>query len=423
MEHDRKLTRAWVLHPDIKSDQHRRPAEPALAEAIALAAALSDLEVVGGDIVRLPKAHAGMLFGKGKIQEVAGWLHDNEVELVLIDGIVSPVQQRNLEKEWSVKILDRTGLILEIFSERARTREGVLQVEMAALSYQRTRLVRAWTHLERQRGGLGFVGGPGETQIESDRRAIDDQLVRLRRQLSKVVKTRTLHRAARAKVPYPIVALVGYTNAGKSTLFNRLTGAKVMARDMLFATLDPTMRRVELPDGPEIILSDTVGFISDLPTELVAAFRATLEEVLGADLVVHVRDISHDDTEAQAKDVETILNVLGLDEDRPRIVVWNKLDLLSDDDREAAEIRAERDDDIFAISALTGDGVDPLLSAIAASIQGARYETVLNLTFAEGKRRAWLFAEDVVQSEKQTETGFDITVVWTAEQESRFLAV
>lgn len=422
MEHDKVATRAWVLHPDIKSDNSRRPAEPALAEAVALAAALSDLEVVGSTIIGLPKPHPGKLFGKGKIEEIRGWLAADDVELVLIDGIVSPVQQRNLEEAWSVKILDRTGLILEIFSERARTREGVLQVEMAALSYQRTRLVRAWTHLERQRGGLGFIGGPGETQIESDRRAIDDHLVRLRQQLAKVAKTRTLHRAARAKNSYPIVALVGYTNAGKSTLFNLLTGADVMVEDMLFATLDPTMRRVELPDGPEIIMSDTVGFISALPTELVAAFRATLEEVLGADLIVHVRDISHADTVAQARDVDTILNVLGLAEDRPRIEVWNKLDLLSDDDREAAETRAARDDAVFAISALSGDGVGPLLTAIAASLQGAHYTSVLNLTFAEGKRRAWLFAEDIVTSETQSETGFDITVNWTAAQESRFLA-
>ena len=235
--------------------------------------------------------------------------------MVLVDGTVSPVQQRNLEKAWGVKLLDRTGLILEIFSDRAATREGVLQVEMAALNYQRTRLVRAWTHLERQRGGLGFVGGPGETQIEADRRAIDEQLVRLRRQLEKVVKTRALHRAARAKVPYPIVALVGYTNAGKSTLFNRLTGADVMVKDMLFATLDPTMRSLALPDGPDIILSDTVGFISDLPTELVAAFRATLEEVLAADIICHVRDISHEETEEQARNVREILPSLGVAKD------------------------------------------------------------------------------------------------------------
>ncbi|MGB0299545.1 MAG: GTPase HflX, partial [Paracoccaceae bacterium] len=259
------------------------------------------------------------LFGKGKLEELKTLFHDHEVELVLIDGPVTPVQQRNLEKEWKVKILDRTGLILEIFSDRAATREGVLQVEMAHLTYQRTRLVRAWTHLERQRGGLGFVGGPGETQIEADRRAIDEQLVRLRRQLDKVVKTRSLHRAARAKVPFPIVALVGYTNAGKSTLFNRLTGAEVMAKDMLFATLDPTMRSIKLSSGVDIILSDTVGFISDLPTELVAAFRATLEEVLEADIILHVRDISHPATEEQAEDVEKILESLGISEDTPQL--------------------------------------------------------------------------------------------------------
>ena len=423
MEHDRMRTRAWVLHPEIKSDQQRRVPESALKEAEALADALPDLDVVGTEIVRLQRAQPGLLFGSGKIKELAERLNDNEIELVLIDGPVTSVQQRNLEKTWNVKILDRTGLILEIFSDRARTREGVLQVEMAALSYQRTRLVRAWTHLERQRGGLGFVGGPGETQVEADRRAIDEQLTRLRRQLQKVVKTRNLHRAARAKVPYPIVALVGYTNAGKSTLFNRLTGAEVMAEDMLFATLDPTMRRVELPDGPEVILSDTVGFISNLPTELVAAFRATLEEVLGANLVVHVRDISHEETESQAQDVETILTSLGVEDERPRLEVWNKIDLLRPEEREATLARADRDPAIFAISAVTSDGVDPLLSEIATILQGARHEFTLTLGFAEGDKRAWLFRQDVVRSEEQAEDGFEITVLWTSKQAARFAAL
>ncbi len=420
MEHERVVTRAWVLHPDLKSDTSRRPADPALAEAVALADALTGLEVVGADVVRLATAQSGTLFGKGKIEELRVKFEAEEVELVLVDGPVSPVQQRNLEKVWNVKLLDRTGLILEIFSDRARTKEGVLQVEMAALSYQRTRLVRAWTHLERQRGGLGFVGGPGETQIEADRRAIDDQLVRLRRQLDKVAKTRGLHRAARAKVPYPIVALVGYTNAGKSTLFNRLTGADVMAKDMLFATLDPTMRSVVLPDGPEIILSDTVGFISDLPTELVAAFRATLEEVLGADLICHVRDISHAETEAQARDVMDILASLGVDENRPMLEVWNKSDLLSPEAREAVEARAARDDNRFAISAITGQGVNPLLAAIAESLVGAKTVETLQLPFSDGKKRAWLFAQEIVEGEDQSDTGFDITVRWTARQKTAF---
>lgn len=423
MDHDREDTRAWVLHPDIKSEMDRRAPEPALEEAIALAAALPGLELAGSDIVRLPRAQPGHLFGSGKIAELGAKFEAAEVELVLIDGPVSPVQQRNLEKDWGVKILDRTGLILEIFSDRARTREGVLQVEMAALSYQRTRLVRAWTHLERQRGGLGFVGGPGETQIEADRRAIDDQLVRLRRQLDKVVKTRELHRKARAKVPYPIVALVGYTNAGKSTLFNRLTGADVMAKDMLFATLDPTMRRVELPDGPEVILSDTVGFISDLPTELVAAFRATLEEVLAADLIVHVRDISHAGTEEQAADVEAILTSLGVTEARPRLEVWNKIDLLAPADREAVQARADRNDGVFALSAWTGEGMEPLLVAIAEALQGVRHESQLHLAFSEGRQRAWLFDHDLVQAETQTEDGFDVTVLWTARQEAQYRAL
>ena len=414
-------TRAYVIHPDIgDARKQRRTPEHALAEAVALAHALPGIEIVGDEVARLRKPDPGRLFGKGKLAEIGQRLQDAEVELVLIDGPVSPVQQRNLEKDWGVKLLDRTSLILEIFADRARTREGVLQVELAALSYQRTRLVRAWTHLERQRGGLGFVGGPGETQIEADRRAIDEQMTRLRRQLERVVKTRTLHRAARAKVPYPIVALVGYTNAGKSTLFNRLTGAEVMAKDMLFATLDPTMRRVQIPDGPEVILSDTVGFISDLPTELVAAFRATLEEVLAADVVLHVRDISHAESEHQAEDVEAILASLGVEDNRARIEVWNKLDQLPEDEAEARRQRAAREEGIHAISALTGEGLDDLLRDIAEKLQGVRHEEVLNLSFAEGKQRAWLFKEDLVQKEEQTDGGFEVTVLWTDRQKARF---
>ncbi len=420
MEHDRIATRAWVLHPDIKSDPDRRDPGPALEEAIALAVALPDLEVVGSENVPLQRVHPGHVFGSGKIEELGARFSANDIELVLIDGPVSPVQQRNLERAWDVKILDRTGLILEIFSDRAATREGVLQVEMAALSFQRTRLVRAWTHLERQRGGYGFVGGPGETQLEADRRAIDDQLVRLRRQLDKVVKTRDLHRRARAKVPYLIVALVGYTNAGKSTLFNRLTGAEVKAEDMLFATLDPTMRRVVLPDGPEIILSDTVGFVSKLPTELVAAFRATLEEVLSADLIVHVRDISHPETEAQAEDVEAILTSLGVDQETPHLEVWNKLDRLDAEARTAMQARAARKDDVFALSALTGEGIAPLLDRISDALQETRHEARLDLPFSAGKRRAWLFEQEVVQDEEETETGWSLTVFWTTRQARQF---
>ncbi|WP_458792477.1 GTPase HflX [Yoonia sp. MH D7] len=420
MEHDKHITRAWVLHPDLKNDQTRRDAGPALEEAIALAAALPEIEVMGGTSVRLPKRHAGMLFGKGKIEELRLIFEEAEVELVLVDGSVTPVQQRNLEKAWGVKLLDRTGLILEIFSDRARTAEGVLQVEMAALSYQRTRLVRAWTHLERQRGGMGFVGGPGETQIESDRRAIDDHLVRLRAKLAKVVKTRALHRASRAKVPYPIVALVGYTNAGKSTLFNRLTGADVFVKDMLFATLDPTMRKIELPTGDEIIMSDTVGFISDLPTELVAAFRATLEEVLDADLIVHVRDISHAETEEQSKDVMAILTALGVAETAPLIEVWNKIDKLDEDRRDAVETQSARTDDLFAVSAVTGDGMDALLAAVAEHLKDPRREEVIKLTFAEGRKRAWLFEQGIVTDDTQTDAGNTLTVFWTLLQKERF---
>lgn len=394
-----------------------------MGEAVSLAMALPGLKAAGSTIVPLPKPNPGHLFGKGKLEELKQLFHDQGIKLVIIDGLVSPVQQRNLEKLWKVKLLDRTSLILEIFSDRAATREGVLQVEMAALSYQRTRLVRAWTHLERQRGGLGFVGGPGETQIEADRRAIDQQLVRLRRQLSKVVKTRSLHRAARAKVPFPVVALVGYTNAGKSTLFNRLTGAGVMAKDMLFATLDPTMRSVKLGPGFEVIFSDTVGFISDLPTELVAAFRATLEEVLTADIILHVRDISHAASEDQANDVDQIIANLGVSDATPILQLWNKIDLLPEEDVAATEARADRQDDVFAISALSGNGVEQVLDAIATALNAAAQSDEVVLDHADGKRRAWLYAQGVVIEEQTRDTDSVLSLSWTSKQKTQFAAL
>ena len=414
-----------MLHPALKSAKARRLPEHGLAEAMALAAALPELDLCGAEVVRLARTNPATLIGSGKVNDFKTRFKADRIDLVLVDGSVSPVQQRNLEKEWGVKLLDRTSLILEIFADRARTREGVLQVELAALSYQRTRLVRAWTHLERQRGGFGFVGGPGETQLEADRRAIDDQVIRLKRQLDRVVKTRELHRAARRKVPFPLVALVGYTNAGKSTLFNRMTGAEVLAKDMLFATLDPTMRAISLPAidggaGRKIIASDTVGFISDLPTQLVAAFRATLEEVLEADLILHVRDISHPETVEQAQDVTEILVALGVKPAVPVLEVWNKLDLVETPAREARAIGARGRDRVFPVSALTGEGVPALLEAISLAFDEAKTELTVTLPFTEGRKRAWLHQEGVVIAEDQAEDGYQLTLRWTARQEKRY---
>ncbi len=385
-----------------------------------MANALPGLKILGSESVHLAAARPGLLFGRGKVTELRARFESEGVDLVLIDGPVTPVQQRNLEKAWDVKILDRSGLILEIFSDRARSREGVLQVEMAALSYQRTRLVRAWTHLERQRGGLGFVGGPGETQVEADRRAIDEQISRLRRKLEKVVKTRSLHRTARKKVPFPVVALVGYTNAGKSTLFNRLTGSEAQTKDMPFTTLDPTMRGCVLPTGLRTILSDTVGFISDLPTQLIAAFRATLEEVREADLILHVRDISDEYSTSRASDVEAVLEQLGVNETTPRLEVWNKVDLVGSGESEALIANAGRNADVVALSALTGDRIDTLLDRMSKVLLNCTNECEIVLPYSDGRRSAWLHEQGVVKEERHSQEGYRIRVCWTSQQERRF---
>ncbi|WP_394043802.1 GTPase HflX [Roseixanthobacter liquoris] len=387
----------------------RRSPEARLDEAVGLAMAI-DLEVVYRGLVPLAEVKPATYLGSGKVEEIAGIVQAEEIGLVFFDAALSPVQQRNLEKAWSTKVVDRTALILEIFGSRARTKEGTLQVELAHLNYQRSRLVRSWTHLERQRGGFGFLGGPGETQIEADRRQIGERIIRIERDLEQVKRTRALHRTSRKRVPYPVVALVGYTNAGKSTLFNRLTRSEVMAQDLLFATLDPTLRAVDLPHGTRIILSDTVGFISDLPTQLVAAFRATLEEVIEADVILHVRDVSHPDSQAQADDVKDVLTDLGIDiEASGRVLeVWNKIDLLSQEAREAMEntaARADLADRPILVSALTGAGTSDLLDVVERQITAGRVTLDVTVAADDGEGQGWLYRHGEVLERRTDEDG------------------
>jgi GTP-binding protein HflX len=411
--------RVYVVHPflkDVSDAGLSRSPEARLEEAKGLAVAIN-IDLAGGETVPLRTVRPSTYLGTGKLDELKAFIEAEELDLVIFDCELSPIQQRNLERALEAKVIDRTALILEIFGDRASTKEGELQVELAHLVYQRSRLVRSWTHLERQRGGMGFMGGPGETQIEADRRIIADRITRIKRQLETVTRTRTLHRARRQKAPYPVVALVGYTNAGKSTLFNRLTDATVMAEDMLFATLDPTMRSIQLPSGRKIILSDTVGFISELPTTLVAAFRATLEEVLEADVIVHVRDAAHDDSDVQKQDVEHVLAELGVDmeteaEGTPIIEALNKADLMTPDQRESAQNTADRQTQVVALSGLTGEGCDTLVGAIDDLLSARDHHMELTVPYSDGATQAWLHAHARVLGEEHREDGvwFEFTV-------------
>ena len=405
--------KAVVLLPVIKTDTALRDPQSKLEEAVSLTKAI-DLDVVHSECFTVREIKPATYIGGGTIERLKEIISQNQVDVVIMTTALSPLQQRNLEKAWNTKVIDKTALILEIFGQRARTKEGVLQVELAHLTYARSRLVRSWTHLERQRGGSGFLGGPGETQIELDRRLIDEDIVKIKKELEEVKKTRDLHRKARKRVPFPIVALVGYTNAGKSTLFNKLTKADVFAQDLLFATLDPTMRQVRLPNGQNIILSDTVGFISDLPTELVMAFRATLEEVLEADVIIHVRDYSHPDTRAQKEDVEQVLRGLGLDEQVNRgflIEALNKIDMLDEDERQCVLNRSAHQSNQWPISAISGQGLNDLLYAVQKQLMADYKKISVRLPISDGATLAAVYRKGEVLNRTDTDDYIDLEIL------------